>query len=182
MDVMECIDARRSVRDYEDKLVEHEKVDKLLHAAVMAPSAMNSQPWHLSIVEGRDKVHQFGELAFKNWNLLGLGLKLGYTLSGAKSIFYNAPLLIIISGRKGYQFLKDDTGLAVQNMFLAAHAMGLGSCWIGFAMPLENDPAAKKELGIPDSHEIVAPLIFGYPKKQNMKVPKREPKILKWIR
>ncbi|MFH0875838.1 MAG: nitroreductase [archaeon] len=180
-EVLNCIYTRRSVRDYMDKEVSKEIIDELLNAAVMAPSAMNSQPWQFTIVEGKEKIKHFGEIAIKQWNLLGLAIKYGLKLKGAESIFYNAPLLIIISGKKDYDWLKDDVNLAVQNMFLAGHSLGLGSCWIGFGKPLNADSEAKKELGIPENCEIVAPLIFGYPKKVNDKIPVRKPKILKWI-
>ncbi|MCX6801661.1 MAG: nitroreductase family protein [Candidatus Diapherotrites archaeon] len=114
--------------------------------------------------------------------MVGKFARAGLKVAGKGTIFYNAPLLIVISGKTGYDYLKDDVNLAVQNMFLAAHSLGLGSCWIGLAKPLNNDDAARKELGIPSDMEIVAPLIFGYPKKQDKSIPKREPRILKWIK
>mgnify|MGYP006300069221 CR=1 FL=1 len=180
-EILKNIYTRRSVRDYQDKPVEKEIIEKLLNCAVMAPSAMNKQPWHFTIVEGKEHIKHFGEAALKQFNLLNLSVKWGFKLTRWESIFYNAPLLIILSGKKNAHFIKDDTNLAVQNMFLAAHSLGLGSCWIGFALPLDKNENARKELGIPDNFEIVAPLIFGYPKKVNDKIPKREPKILKWI-
>ena len=110
-----------------------------------------------------------------------MGMKLGFKLTKAESIFFNAPLLIIISGKKSWRFLKDDINLCVQNMFLAAHSLGLGSCWIGFGKPLNTDKKSRKELGIPNNFEIVAPLVFGYPAKQIKIIPKRKVNILKWI-
>ena len=87
--------------------------------------------------------------------------------------------MIVISGKKKYEWLKDDVNLAVQNMFLAAHSLGLGSCWIGFGKVLNKNAQALKELGVPKDMEIVAPLVFGYPDKPSTKIPKRVPKILK---
>ncbi|MFH1308292.1 MAG: nitroreductase family protein [archaeon] len=179
--IIECIYTRRSIREYKDKSVSKELIDELLKSAVMAPSAKNRQPLHFTIVEGKDKVRYFGEIAYKNLIMQELERKSGYGLKSAEQIFYNAPLLIIISGKKGYNWLKADANLAVQNMFLAANSLGLGSCWIGYAMPLNNDKKVMRELGVPDDFEIVAPLIFGYLKKKIISIPKREPKILKWI-
>ena len=180
--VLECIYTRRSVRDYLNKPVPKEIIDELLAAAVMAPSAMNRQPWHFSIVEDKENLDYFNDRALKQWKIAGIGMKLAMRLQGYGSVFYNAPLLIVVSGKKGYEWLKDDVGLAVQNMFLAAHSLGLGSCWIGFAKPLNKDDVAKKRLGIPKDFEIVAPLIFGYAKRSKKKIPKRKPKVLKWIK
>jgi nitroreductase len=171
---------RRSIRNYSGKNVSKNIIKELLNAAVMAPSAMNTQPWHFSIVSGQDKVMHFSQLAVNEHKILGGLIQHGINLT-VKSIFYNAPLLIIISGKKGYEWLKDDTNLAVQNMFLAAKSLGLGSCWIGFGMALNNSKTARKELGIPKDFEISAVLIFGYPMKEKNIIPKRAPKILKWI-
>ncbi|MEM0360207.1 MAG: nitroreductase family protein [Candidatus Diapherotrites archaeon] len=179
--VLKCIYERRSVRDFKDKPVPKKIVQELLNAAVMAPSARNSQPWHFTIVQDRQTIDRLGEKAMQLQGLFGKFVRAGVKVAGKGTIFYNAPLLIIVSGKSDYDYLKDDVNLAVQNMFLAAHSLGLGSCWIGLAKPLNKDPETLKELGIPKGMEIVAPLIFGYPKKEDKSIPKREPKILKWI-
>jgi len=73
-----------------------------------------------------------------------------------------------------------DCCLAAQNMFLTAYQAGLGSCFIGFAAFLNQDPKLLAEIGIPEDHELVAPLIFGYPNETP--VPQsREVNVLKWI-
>lgn len=179
--VLKCIYTRRSVRHYLDKKVLKAIINELINACVMAPSAMNNQPWHFSIVEGRDKIKHFGETALKKIGLLGWAVKAGIRLTKAESIFYNAPILIVISGRRGYEWLHDDTNLGVENMFLAAKSLGLGSCWIGFAKGLDKDDESRRELGIPENFEIVAPLIFGYPSRAYDKIPLRKPKVLKWL-
>lgn len=175
-ETIKTIYERRSVRKYSDKKVPRDIIDKLLGAAVMAPSARNTQPWHFTIIEDRTKMDEIAEEAFKQYNLTRKN-----KIQSAYGIFFNAPLLIVISGKKDYFWLKDDVNLAVQNMFLAAHSLGLGSCWIGRAIHLNNVPEILEELGVPDDMEIVAPLIFGYPETENKNIPKREPKILKWI-
>ena len=75
-----------------------------------------------------------------------------------------------------------DCGIVAQTMFLAAHSLGLGSCFIGFAQALNRDRQVLDGLGVPRDHEIIAPLIFGYP-AESKEVPKRafEDKVLKWI-
>ena len=98
--VLECIYTRRSVRGYKDKPVPKKVIDELLNAAVMAPSAMNRQPWHFTIVEGKENLDYFNERALKQWKIVGIGVKLAMRLQSTGSIFYNAPLLIIISGKK----------------------------------------------------------------------------------
>jgi nitroreductase len=180
-EVLKCIYTRRSIRNYLDKPVPKKVINELLNAAVMAPSAMNTQPWHFSIVENKDLIKDLAQRVIKQQGLLGIAIKYGIKLMKRESIFYNTPLLIVISGKKGYDFLREDTNLAVQNMFLAAKSLGLGSCWIGFAKALNYDEEAKKKLNIPSDFEIAAPIIFGYPAVEIKEIPKRTPKILKWI-
>lgn len=176
--VLKCIYTRRSVRDYLDKQVPEAVINELLNAAVMAPSAMHTLPWHFSIVTNKNKMNEYSNIALGK-----LGAIKGKVVSLAiKSIFYNAPLLIFISGRRDYEWLKYDINLAVENMFLAAKSLGLGSCYIGFGKSLDKSDEVREELGIPDDYELAAPLIFGYPKKEKKEIPKRQVKILKWIK
>jgi nitroreductase len=95
-------------------------------------------------------------------------------------VFYNAPVLIIITGKKEDKWNKFNTGLAAQNMFLYAYSLGLGSCWIGFGNELNKSRDKMKELGIPNGNEILACLIFGYPNEKHSK-KRAPPKILKWF-
>jgi nitroreductase len=75
-----------------------------------------------------------------------------------------------------------DCALAAENMMLAAHSLGIGSCWIGLALHLGWDAEFLKEAGVPEGHKLVAPIIFGYPAKGERKAPARNADvILKWI-
>jgi nitroreductase len=95
-------------------------------------------------------------------------------------VFYGAPALIIISATSREAGASEDCALAAQTLMLAAHALGLGTCWIGFARPWLNEPAAKAELGIPADHSPVAPIIVGHPRGNPELHPRREPEII-WI-
>jgi len=181
MDLNDCIKNRRSVRDYSDKPVEVEKVEKILNAGAMAPSAMNLQPWRFTVVESKSKIRELSDRVKKNLGLLGRGLELAELIKAKEdTIFYGAPLLIFVSAGKTSKWAKIDCGLAAQNMILKAYELGLGSCFIGFACSLNNDKEVLKDLAIPDDHEIIAPLIFGYP-RQWPKPKERKPKILKRV-
>jgi len=165
MELMECINGRRSIRSYLDKPVEKEKIEGILNAGIQAPSAMNGQPWKFTVITDRKKIGGLSDKTKKNLDALGMGLRVAEMMKIKEDIiFYGAPLLIVISAKKDDKWQKIDCGLAAQNMFLAAYGMGLGSCYIGFACSLNNDPEALKDLGVPKGCEIVAPLIFGYPK------------------
>ena len=180
-----CIKGRRSVRSYLDRPVPREVIDRLLDAAVWAPSGMNGQPWRFTVIQDREVIESLSdrtrELVMKSMPLpehLLAAFK-----SGQDVVFYGAPLLILISVPKNLDWRTVnllDCGLAAQNMFLFAHQEGLGSCFIGFASLLNQVPEVLAGIGIPEDHELMAPLIFGYPRE----VPEAKPraaKVLRWI-
>jgi nitroreductase len=97
------------------------------------------------------------------------------------NIFYEAPLLIFVSGEQS-RFGVYDCSMAAQNMMLAAYSLGIGSCWIGTAVPLANEPKIKAALGVPEDHIVHAAIIFGYPKNGFPQSPPKHPaQILKRI-
>ncbi|MCX6695752.1 MAG: nitroreductase [Candidatus Altiarchaeota archaeon] len=182
MDLDDCIKNRRSVRDYLDKQVEKEKIDAILSAGAMAPSARDTQQWRFTVVEDRERIRMLSVEAKRNLGLIGKGLQLAEALKAREdTIFYNAPLLIIVSAKKDDKWAGIDCGLAAQNMMLKAYGLGLGSCYIGLANSLNKDSKILKDIGIPDDYAIISPLIFGYPVK--WPEPKtRKPQVLKWIK
>lgn len=183
MELIDAIKGRRSVRAYLDKPVEKEKIDRLLEAGAWAPSAMNGRPWRFTVITDKKRIAELSDEVKKSLGALGMGLRAAEMMKIKEDIiFYGAPLLIIISAKKDDKWQKIDCGLAAQNMFLAAYGMGLGSCYIGFACSLNSRPEVVKELGVPGGHEIVAPLIFGYPKEWPKPKGAREAKVLKWIK
>ena len=180
--VIDSLRKRRSIRKYQERQVPKEIIDSLLATAVMSPSAVNRQPWRFTVIEDKKRIAQLSGKVKKQLGLLGYAVELdGRLASKEDTIFYNAPLLIIVSAEKGDKWNGINCGILAQTMFLAAYSLGLGSCYIGFANTLNNDPEALKELGIPESSEIIAPMIFGYPAEEKS-APRREARILKWLK
>ncbi len=98
------------------------------------------------------------------------------------NLFYNAPLLIMIFADTSGFTPQVDCSLAAENMMLAARSLGLGSCYIGLAQPLERVASIMKELGVSEKQRLVASLIFGFPVGGVLKAPERNRDvILKWI-
>lgn len=107
-----------------------------------------------------------------------------HSVSDKPVLFYDAPVLIFILSKSNSNDLDDlSCACAAQNMMLAAHSMGLGSCWIGLAQQfLEYKRSAYKKIGIPEGYHVVGVLAFGHP-EVIPKTPKRkkESSIIKWI-
>jgi nitroreductase len=179
-----CIRGRRSIRKYKAKRVPKTLIEKILEAATYAPSGMNAQPWRFVVIEDRETIARLSNrtkaiLLGQEW-----GNEFRHMLASEHDvIFYGAPLLILICVQKSEEWKSVnllDCGLAAQNMFLKAHELGLGSCFIGFGNFLNGDCEALESVGIPADHELIAPLVFGYPAEEPQTKP-RETKVLKWI-
>ncbi|MCJ7444176.1 MAG: nitroreductase family protein [Methanotrichaceae archaeon] len=185
MELNACIKGRRSIRLYQDKSAPKEIVEKILNAGIWAPSGMNSQPWRFVVIENRDIINKLSKrtkeiLSKMPWPT---DILQKYAKSEKDTIFYDAPLLILLCVPKKEEWRQVnilDCGLAAQNMFLTAYQEGLGSCFIGFGWYLNRDPAFLADLGVPADHEVIAPMIFGYP-AEDPKPKSRELRILKWI-
>jgi nitroreductase len=186
--VIEAIKSRRAIRSYEDKPVPESAVQTMLEAATYAPSAINVQPWKFTIVTNKAEMKRLSDIAkpmlvrmlpdVGDEGLVGLKKRLS---DPNYNIFYNAPLLIFVSGVKS-PYAVYDCSMAAQNMMLSAYILGIGSCWIGTAAALANQPKVKADLGVPEDHEVHAAIIFGYPKGGFPKAPEKRPaQVLKRI-
>lgn len=185
MDVMEALYTRRSIRKYRNEPVSREQLLKLLEAATLAPSGSNLQPWSFAVIQDSGLLQSYSDRAktiFLNW-MADKPDPQNYKTLLAKAdfnIFYNAGTLVIIYAAPGNPMAYGDCAMAAQNLMLAAHAAGLGSCWIGFAMGLFDSAEFKRELGIPETHKAVAPLILGCPETVSSGYSRKPPEVLAW--
>lgn len=168
MELMDAIYGRRAIRSYRGGDVSRETVASLIEVAVQAPSAMNLQPWVFAVAEGADRLAEFSKRA--KAHLLAT-IPIDSPLAGYRdtltdptfNIFYGASCLIVICARPSVQQSMEDCCLAAQNLLLAAHGQGMGTCWIGFARPWLELAETRAELGIPADCIPVAPIIIGEP-------------------
>lgn len=144
MEVFEAILRRRSVRSYLPDPVPQEKLNRILEAGRLSPSAMNRQPWHFIVVTDPERR---GRLAHGKFG----------------GMLKEAPVVIVGCGDKeaSPKWYKVDTAIALQTMVIAATGEGLGTCWVGSF----DEQKVKEILKIPDRYEVVAMLAMGYPKE-----------------
>jgi len=192
--VMAAINSRRSVRSYTKEPLSREQVMHLLESGTRAPNGCNMQPWRFVVITDQDVLERYNAIAKRLFgkhlekqimsdppgveNLRHLKAMMD---DPATDIFQGAPCLVLIFCAPCAMTPAQDSALCAENMMLAAHSMGLGSLWVGFASPLGGDPEVRKELGVPDDHTLQAQLIFGHPAKDTGPTPRKEPVVLKWI-
>ena len=189
-DVIEIIRSRRCVREYEDKQIPEADIKFLIDCAGFAPSGLNMQPWGFLVIKNKDVLHRLSEIGKKSMIPLLEHFKstsqtaanyLAFLKTENSDMFYNAPVLVIILGNNNAPTAAYDCAMAAQTMMLAAHSIGIGSCWIGGIQRALMDEKLMKELGAPEGYIIVAPLIFGYPKGKT-EIPERIKPEVVWVK
>lgn len=181
MELLEAIHQRRAVRDYLPEAPDDATLGALIHAAVQAPSAVDTQPWRFVVVRQRAMLDRIAREA-KAWRLRtesSTELRAHLENPGFH-IFYNAPALVLIAAEHESPWVIEDCSLAAQNLMLAACDKGLGTCWIGFAQDYLRSAAGKELLGIPAAWVPVAPIIVGRPRALPPPHPRHEPQV-RWI-
>ena len=172
--VLSTIMARRSVRKYLDKPVEHAKLEAVALAGINAPSGMNRQPWIVRVVEDQKLIADVTEV-FKQENPEQVTRDKNF-----KNMFRNAPNLICVcTPAKGGGEL--DAGLLGENMMLAAQSMGLGTCCLGgpvrFLLSNEKCKFFLERLDIPADYKLNYILAIGYPDEQPEAKPRDTSKV-----
>ncbi|MGA2791405.1 MAG: nitroreductase family protein [Candidatus Bathyarchaeia archaeon] len=140
MDTFTCIRTRREIREYLDKPIPDDSLQRILEAGRLAPSSKNSQPWHFIAIKNKDTLRKISAL----------------TPTGAH--IAKAPLAIAIL-MESAKLPEIDGTRAIQNMVLAAWELGIGSCWVTNFY----DDGVKDLLSAPQRMKLVTVMPFGYP-------------------
>ena len=145
MDVFEAIMERRSIRAYADTPIPREKLEKILEAARLAPSAVNIQPWHFIAVTNPEKRKILSKGRF------------------AKFVS-ESPVVIVACGDKkaSPNWYAIDVALAVENIVLTAVSEGLSTCCVGSF----DEKEVKQAIGVPENFEVLVLLTVGYPREK----------------
>ncbi len=152
MDTLEAIRTRRSIRKFQDRPVPEELIQKVLAAAMSAPSARNAQPWQFIVITDRELLTEIPQV---NPN--------------APMAAHAAAAILVcgdLSLEKSQGFWPVDCAAAVENLLLAAHALGLGAVWTGIYPRQPRIDGFRRLLGLPENiipHSLVP---LGYPAEQ----------------
>lgn len=165
-DVLQVISARRSHRAYENTPLTQEQLDALLKAAAEAPSAMNRQPWHFTVVRNQALLDEMNRAVREQMMKRDAQKRSARFQDGSFHVFYHAPAVIFISGMPDNYYTPIDGGIAVENIALAAESMGLGSVILGLprdAFAGDKAEEFKKALQFPAGWDFVIAIAVGVP-------------------
>lgn len=169
VDFLEFVSSRQSVRAYDtDRTIEKEKIDRIIEAARLAPSACNAQPWHIIVVDDPEIKNRVADAT----SARALGMN-HFTKQAPVHLVLVEEKVNLSSGIGGWVKQKDyaqmDLGVIAAHIILAAHAEGLGSCILGWF----DESSIRKILSIPDSKRVWLDITIGY-SSQTLREKKRK--------
>jgi nitroreductase len=140
---------RRSVRKFTNEPVSKEDIDKLLHAAMSGPSAVNKKPWEFYVVQDPEKIAELNKVGFAK---------------------YPSSLMIVVAGNRlnflpmgAADYWIEDVSSATENILLEATNLGLGACWCGVYPGKDREKQVHEILGMPLNHLAFNIIIIGHP-------------------
>ncbi|NBK97797.1 MAG: nitroreductase family protein [Erysipelotrichia bacterium] len=143
--IIEGIKQRRSCRSYEERQIGDEDLQELITCGLLAPSGMNQQGIHFTIIQDKAVLEQLKQMV-------------------GRDFIYGAPTLIVVHADKEYKYVLSDGSAAMENMYIAANALNLGACWINQLKDHYGDERLAK-LGL-EGQIITGSLAVGYPKEK----------------
>ncbi|HEY8364028.1 MAG TPA: nitroreductase [Haloplasmataceae bacterium] len=175
--IMENILSRRSIRKYRKEQIKLEELETILLAGSYAPTGRAMQSWKFTAIQNQEVLNKVNETIRQTI----LAIKEERFLEKAKdenaNFLFNAPTYVIVSNLKDNPNSMADSALAIGNMMLAAHSLGIGSCWLNLLPNLTNQPQIRSllnELDIPENHQVYGSVAFGYPDEVKEAAPRKD--------
>lgn len=183
-EVLKCIRERRSCRNFKPEQLKDEEIQKIIDAGLWAPSGNNKQPWFFTVVKNKDIIEVIDKGSKDNAKkYLTDPKRLALANNNEFKLFYDAPLLIIISGDPRSGTMMADCSAAIQNMLIAAESLNIGSLWNGIIKRFWFDtPGVEdfiKQCDIPEGYQPLYAVAFGYKTKENADGPSRKENCVK---
>lgn len=177
--------SRRSVRHFTTQQMPEADLTDILTAAHYAPCGSNSQSWHFFILQNENVLEKLNQLVRNAFAAREVDESTYVSIRGGKeaakrddySFYYNAPTLVVVTNRRAYPNAMADCACALENMQLAAHSAGLGSCWINQLTWFGEEPAVRnvlERLGVPKDEKVFGSLALGHPAVPAREAPARK--------
>lgn len=181
-EVIENIKKRRSIRKYLPEQIKEAELNEIIEAGMYAPSAHNDQSWHFTVIQNKELIDLISVKTKESmanseveWiSKMGKNEKL--------HVFYNAPTVIIVSGRDGAYSPLIDCSAATQNMILTAESLNIGSCWNGLVRFFFGQKEEMGKLNIPEGYTPFYAVSFGYKQVTPSRALERKKDVVSYIK
>ena len=169
MNTLEALTTRRSCRSYLPDPVPADLIDQILEAGTFAPTGMGRQSPIIVAITNKEVRDELSRL---NAAVMG----------GEDDPFYGAPAVLVVLARKDVGTHVYDGSLVMGNMLNAAHELGLGSCWAGWAeaAAISGDPGILEVLNLPPGRIVTGAIVVGIPRYRHRRIPARRPLAVSW--
>ncbi|UDQ96570.1 nitroreductase family protein [Lentisphaerota bacterium WC36G] len=184
-ETLKSIVNRRSVRHYREDQLTDEEVKIIVRAGIYAPSAYNKQEWFFTVVQNPVVLKNLNDAAKQVASTSSDPKLVELATNDQYNIFYNAPTVVIVSGKKNGLTPIIDSALASQNMMLAAQSMNIASCWVGIVTLLFDSIVGedyRQILNIPAAYSPHHAISFGYADNPNLEPPRRNFQVINFIK
>ncbi|RJX35186.1 MAG: 4Fe-4S dicluster domain-containing protein [Desulfarculus sp.] len=183
---------RRSIRVYKDQPVEPAVMARLMDTCRYAPSGSNSQPVHWVVVQDKERLHFLAGLVV-DWmraalaegqeraRIMRLDVVVAAWERGEDRITRGAPCLLLNHAPRESSMPRENCVIAMTYLDLAASALGLGACWLGYMMHAAPDhPPLREALGVPPENDPHGAMLLGYPRYKYRRIPPRQEAKVAW--
>jgi len=184
-ETLRSIKNRRSIRVYKPEQIQDSELNAIVEAGLYAPSAMNAQPWHLTVIQNPDILNAINTDSLDGMRKDGSEYFTKFLSSPAFDVFYHAPTVVVVSGSGQSPFSANDCAAVAENLLIAAESLNIGSCWVGlarFALHGEKADHYRKTLQIPDDYSPMAIVALGYKKTSATGAPDRKPNSVNYVK
>ncbi|MDO9390276.1 MAG: nitroreductase family protein [bacterium] len=182
--ILETIKSRRSIRQFKPEPLKEADLAAILEAGCYAPSAMNGQSWHFTVIQNKELLDRMSVQVRDLYKDIDSPRIKERLKDPNWQAFYRAPAMVVVSGNKEPKFHQTDCAAATQNMLLAAASLGIGSCWIGIIAQLLDSPLGEKfarELKIPEGYQPLYAVALGYPDGEPPQAAPRKEDAVRYI-
>lgn len=184
-DTLGVILRRRSIRKFRPEQIPDSDLERIVEAGLWAPSAMNQQQWHFTVVQSKDLLARLAVAIQEGLLVSGIEHLAERARTPGYSPLHGAPTVIVISAGAHAPWIQIDCGAAAENIALAAEALGLGSCLM--AMPgllFASDESGQwaRELGFPDGYSHMISVALGYREGDDPAPRPRRPDVVRYVR
>lgn len=183
---LKIIKERRTTRKFKLEQIKDEELKEIIDAGLYAPSAHNQQSWNFTVIQNKKVIQELSSSTKEMAKNIPDEMIRKMANNEKFNIFYDAPTVIIVSGKEENMMPEVDCAAATQNMLLAAESLDIGACWNGFVTLLFNNEEGfkkyKNTLQIPEGFKPYYAVALGYKEVRMTKAPTRRENTVQYIK